>query len=212
MGNNYQLSRIHNYVTGLMSEEDMYALEREALEDPFLQDAIDGYKLQRGVETKKLSLLQKRLLERVDRRAMEKSQRFFGWHRLTIGVAGAVLFVVVCSLVLFNHFKGTQRQVREVVLMEANLRIDLQIGGDVVPLQGWTMFEEELNSELRDHARATTFDVSFTVQQGVAKEVSFSGIDPQDHLAKVVSEFIQNKTQWEGAQGKLTVGLLGASR
>ncbi len=52
MENNYQLSRIHNYIHGLMTKEDMFQLEREALEDPFLQDAIDGYRLQNGVDAR----------------------------------------------------------------------------------------------------------------------------------------------------------------
>lgn len=46
MENNYQLSRIQNYISGLMNKEEMFQLEKEALEDPFLQDAIEGYRMQ----------------------------------------------------------------------------------------------------------------------------------------------------------------------
>ncbi len=61
MENNYQLTRIHNYVMGLMSKEEMYDMEREALNDPFLQDAIDGYKLQQGVDSPRRSKPKRRI-------------------------------------------------------------------------------------------------------------------------------------------------------
>src|SRR5690606_41855039 len=92
MENNYQLTRIHNYVMGLMSKEDMYDMEREALNDPFLQDAIDGYKLQQGVDSHQLSILQQRLAKKIEAKAEDKKRRFYNWQRLTVGMAAAVLF------------------------------------------------------------------------------------------------------------------------
>lgn len=208
MENNYQLSRIHNYVMGLMSKEEMYALEREALEDPFLQDAIDGYRLQRGVDAKQVSLLQKRLLERVDRRALEKNRHFYNWQRLAVGMVAGVLFVVVCSLVLFKYFGNANKDgMTEVILMEEDLRIKINAGGDAKPIQGWELFSEELNSELRDHRHKHLMEVSFDVQKGQAVNVQITNPKHEEALARTVVKFIQDKTKWEGAKGQMSISL-----
>lgn len=206
MENNYQLSRIHNYITGLMNEEEMYQMERDALEDPFLQDAIDGYKLQQGVDSRPLSILQQRLARRLEEQSYDKSRRFYSWQRLAIGMAAGVLFLVVCSLIFFNHL-NEPRTVRnnDVLLMEEELRVHTTVGsdGDVVPDQGWDQFNEELNSELRDFSRAGMLTIEFQVNQGKIREIQvLDSSDPE--LTRVVSEFLKQKVVWRGSNGNLT--------
>jgi hypothetical protein len=41
---NYTAQDIERYYSGQMPAEEMHALEKAALEDPFLADALDGYK------------------------------------------------------------------------------------------------------------------------------------------------------------------------
>lgn len=41
---NYSLTDIERYLQGLMSAKEMHDMERAALQDPFLADAIEGYK------------------------------------------------------------------------------------------------------------------------------------------------------------------------
>ena len=118
MENNYQLSRIHNYIHGLMSKEEMFQLEREALDDPFLQDAIDGYRLQNGVDARQLSLLQQRLSRRVEDTVATRHAQYFTWQRLTIGATAAVLFVTLLALMYFTHFNGKAQRITYVELSE----------------------------------------------------------------------------------------------
>lgn len=210
MENNYQLTRIHNYVTGLMSKEEMHAFEREALEDPFLQDAIDGYKLQRGVDVKRQSLLQQRLLERIDQRAKERKQYYYSWQRLAVGLVAGVLLVVVCSLMLFKHF-GLEKKgntVTEVILMEKDLRTKIHTGGDVVPVQGWERFGEELNSELRDYPQQLLVELSFDVKNGRAVNVRFAtGPKGDSDFMGMLAAFIRDKTEWEGTKCTMTISV-----
>lgn len=145
MDNNYQLSRIHNYIGGLMSKEEMHAFEREALEDPFLQDAIEGYSMQNGVDAKKLSLLQKRLATRVEQYADQRNNRFFRWQRLAIGATAAVMFVSVCILLLIKYLPHPQKSgLSEVeILQESGYIITVNGNNSAAqPVDGWEEYQQ----------------------------------------------------------------------
>ncbi len=222
MENNYQLSRIHNYVMGLMSKEEMYEMEREALEDPFLQDAIDGYRKQQGVDAQRLSLLQQRLAKKLEAKAADKKRRFYSWHRLTIGLAAGVLFMAACSLVLFRYLNrvGSDTTETEVILMEEELRVSTDVGNgiggkvvdgkgvdgkgvDAVPEQGWREFNEELNSELRGVEEEGSLRLRFEVEGGRAVKVEVLSSDNK-RLDKVVIGFL-DKVSWKGKNGEVSI-------
>lgn len=158
MENNYQLSRIHNYVNGLMNKEDMHALEREALDDPFLQDAIDGYKLQNGVDAKQLSLLQQRLASRVEESVSQKNKRFYNWQRLAVGLAAGVMFVTVCTLLLMRYLpQQKQTELTEVEIMTDNT-FSISISNfdeERPPVGGWKWLEGMLNQKLASDLKST---------------------------------------------------------
>ncbi|GAA4145440.1 hypothetical protein GCM10022216_29290 [Sphingobacterium kyonggiense] len=207
MENNYQLSRIHNYVMGLMSKEEMYAMEKEALEDPFLQDAIDGYRLQQGVDRQQLSILQQRLARKLESKALDKTKRFYSWQRLTIGLAAAVLFMVACSLILFKYLNQQRpNENTEVLLMEQEMRVSTTelTASDAQPVLGMNQFNEELNSELRDYKGPAEVRLKFLVENGKAKSVQIiESTDPE--LSKVLQGFIQDKITWKGNSGSLWI-------
>ncbi|WP_140937381.1 hypothetical protein [Sphingobacterium lumbrici] len=206
MENNYQLSRIHNYVMGLMSKEEMYAIEREALQDPFLQDAIDGYKMQQGVDAKQLSIMQQRLAQRVETQARDKNRRFYGWQRLTVALAAAVLFVVACSLVFFNFITSKPGKKTEVILMEQQLRVDSRTlaMNDAIPEVGWSQFNEELNSEVRDILSAEHVVVRFEVKNGLANTITVTGTSSSE-VGGVLIEFVRDKIKWKGRYGVIDI-------
>ncbi len=212
MENNYQLSRIHNYVMGLMSKEEMYEMEREALEDPFLQDAIDGYRKQQGVDAQRLSLLQQRLAKKLEAKAADKKRRFYSWHRLTIGLAAGVLFMAACSLVLFRYLNrvGSDTTETEVILMEEELRVTTNVGKgiegkavDAVPEHGWREFNEELNSELRGVKERGSLRLRFNVEGGRAVNVEVLNSENKS-LDKVVIGFL-DKVSWKGKNGEISI-------
>src|SRR5690606_36654448 len=156
MENNYQLSRIHDYIRGLMSREDMFQLEKEAFEDPFLQDAIDGYRLQNGVDARQLSLLQQRLSRRVEDTIATRHAQYYTWQRLAIGAAAGVLFVVLLALLYFTHFNGKIEHTTDVTLSEPENMVAIEPlldGGEATPLGGWKAFEQYLNNQELDTGR-----------------------------------------------------------
>lgn len=207
MENNYQLTRIHNYVMGLMSKEEMYQMEREALNDPFLQDAIDGYKLQKGVDSQQLSILQQRLAKKIAAKAEDKKRRFYSWHRLTIALVAAVLFLVACSLIFFKYMTNhkTERN-NEVILMEQHMHVQSSKleHTDAEPLVGWEQFNEELNSELRGIEGKGTVQVIFNVSDGKPQNIQFLE-STNTELNAIISTFIEQKISWKGEKGGVSI-------
>ncbi len=209
MENNYQLSRIHNYVSGLMTRKEMHELEQEALNDPFLQDAIDGYRLQNGVDSAPLSLLQKRLAARVTQRGLDRNRQFFGWQRLAIALVAAVMFVVVCSLLVFRHMhsapSGTPQEMGAVgVASSLRVQIVPAEDSDAKPLKGWQPFSQKLNDKLVGVKSGDYVDVRFEVVKGHAAKISFTGSLDQ-RLTQKISETIRQEMRWEGSKANFRV-------
>lgn len=211
MENNYQLSRIHNYVNGLMSKEEMYSLEREALDDPFLQDAIDGYRLQKGVDVKQLSLLQQRLAERVEAKSDNRHKRFYSWQRLAVGAAAAVMFVTVCTLLLIRYFpQQSTSNLREVVVSEKMYDFNVtpfNSESDAVPVGGWEALYKVLYSGYSNNQDYSgILDVRFDIDSSKrATNISISGKDfDQD---EELIDILRNKVKWEGRKAYFTLNI-----
>jgi hypothetical protein len=205
MENNYQLSRIHNYVHGLMNRDEMYALEREALDDPFLQDAIDGYKLQQGVDAKQLSILQQRLATRVEEQATDKNRRFYSWQRLAIGMAAGVMFMVVCTLLLMKYLPQQKTSaLTEVELMDDitwEYSIQQLYGNNAEPVEGWSDFETYLLQYLSvENKSESNSKITFFVRYGKVSDLTISNMEAENK--KLLEDIIQNKFTWKGETAK----------
>lgn len=208
MENNYQLSRIHNYIHGLMSKEEMFQLEREALEDPFLQDAIDGYRLQNGVDTRQLSLLQQRLNRRVEDTVATRHAQYFTWQRLAIGATAGVLFVTLLALLYFKHFSSKAERTTYVELSEPENKVSIQPlldGGDATPREGWKTFEQYLNQKSGAPAGGSEIIVNFTIDKnGMPNNISAEG-QPDHSLFNETVRLLQNGPKWQGTKGRLKI-------
>jgi len=206
MENNYQLSRIHNYVNGLMGREEMHALEREALNDPFLQDAIDGYRLQNGVDTKQLSLLQQQLAKRIEVKSDSRDKQFFGWQRLAIGLTAAVLFVSVCILMLMRYLpQQTELKLQEVQMM--NVQLEIHSTADAEPIAGWEVFKSSL---LFSEVNLENFQGKKLVIQGdvdaEGRAQNLSIIADTDRGLDL-EEYLLNEVKWKGNQINFTINV-----
>ncbi|PRD51433.1 hypothetical protein [Sphingobacterium gobiense] len=209
MENNYQLSRIHNYIHGLMSREEMHALEREALEDPFLQDAIDGYKMQQGVDVKSLSLLQQRLERRITEHAHRKNKFYFSWQRLAIGMVAAVMFITVCILLLIRHLPNRQHSnVTEVELMDETLTqtvVHALPAGDARPVEGWNEFSAFVSAHYSGVNTEKRLEVRFKVgQDGLPYDIQ-PQIARSQRVYEEIIQILQKGPKWEGKEGYIEI-------
>lgn len=211
MENNYQLSRIHNYINGLMTKEDMYALEREALEDPFLQDAIDGYKLQNGVDAKQLSLLQQRLLSRVKEQTHGRNNRFYSWQRLAIGMTAAVMFVTVCTLLLLRYLPQNKTvDMKEVMVTEVvyDYTVDANnTNNDVFPDGGWDKLYTVLNTQYTNSQNYNgVLDIQFEVDASRRPfNIKINGNSFQRD--EELEDLLRNKIKWTGQKASFQLDI-----
>lgn len=81
------ISQIKKYLAGELDAKAMHQLERRALDDPFLQDALDGFEA-KGFDQPGLDALSTRLQERVNR----KEARVIPWR--TLSIAASILLVI----------------------------------------------------------------------------------------------------------------------
>lgn len=209
MNSNYNIIRIQRYLQGELSPEEMYELERQALDDPFLNDAIEGYRLQKEINHGKLSLLQQRLAQRIEGQRKERESFFSSGQRLGVAATACVLFVLVVVL-LWMKANMSEERAREmslaeteidltdlqsglidhVVRIQANPTLQAESGMMLTPLGGWEAFDEYLNSHF-----SMTNGSEIEVSDLIMMEASF-----------VVDLFGQpNKIQlYEAEQGSLT--------
>jgi TonB family protein len=82
----YSREDLLRYISGQMPAAEMHALEKAALEDPFLADALDGLQQEKAEEIKKdFAELDQRLASRVDSKVIPMPKT--NWWRVAIAAA-----------------------------------------------------------------------------------------------------------------------------
>jgi hypothetical protein len=115
--NSLQAEQIRRYLNGEMSASEMYALEKQALDDPFLADAIEGMQSQSTSQLNTgIADLQNRLKERIDGRNIRIPVTVM-WMRAAAAVAVLALIGIAGYYLLNND--SEQKQVIVQVKPEA---------------------------------------------------------------------------------------------
>ena len=99
----------------------MHELERQALDDPFLADAIEGYSQTNKPATKQLSILQTQLSERIAQQQALKNTLGFSWQRLSIAAAAGLLFITASIL----FYMRTQQQGDQIAMQPKEVEVSL---------------------------------------------------------------------------------------
>ena len=113
----YSASDIERYHKGLLSPKEMHDLEKAALDDPFLADALEGYGISSANPAKDISDLKKRLEERITATKVipiTTAKRSVQWWK----VAAAVVIIGGLSFFTFKFFNNNSD--RSVAELEKN--------------------------------------------------------------------------------------------
>lgn len=86
---------IQRYLAGQLDPGQMHQLERQALDDPFLADALEGYAHTKKPVEHQLSILQRQLENRIALQQEKKNYFNFSWQRLSIAAAAGLMFITV---------------------------------------------------------------------------------------------------------------------
>jgi len=96
---------IHQYLSGELDDKAMHALERQALDDPFLADALEGYAAHGPDQSAQLADLENRLEQRVNRDKGKVRIMYYRWAS-----AAAILLILGLSFIWINHQELTHRR------------------------------------------------------------------------------------------------------
>lgn len=213
MNSSYQIVRIQRYLNGELNRDEMYELEREALDDPLLQDAIDGYRMQKNVSHRQLSLLQQRLANRIAGQARERDAFFFGWQRLGVAATACVLMVLVLVLLWMRNQPAQQPAEKEVrvelaspeSLVRAHAAAATGPGLDARPAEGWDAFNVYLNDKLAGTTvkgkTILTFDID---AQGVPINIQAAD-DADATLLSEARQVLEQGPPWTGSKGQMEI-------
>jgi hypothetical protein len=104
---NFTAIDIEKYHKGQLSAKEMYALEKAALDDPFLADALEGYTIEGVNASADIAELKKRLFEKQekDRKVIPiATQKSFPWLR------AAAMFILIAGAALLVYQFGFNKQ------------------------------------------------------------------------------------------------------
>lgn len=119
---------IQQYLEGSLDREAMHELEKRALDDPFLADALEGYSYINKPASKQLSLLQTQLEERIAQQQENKNIFNFSWQRLSVAAAASLLFIT--ASILF-WIKG-QKAEEQIALNPKQVEVSLTPADSIV--------------------------------------------------------------------------------
>ena len=119
---------IRAYLEGKLDHEEMHRLEKEALTDPFLWEALEGYTHASNPGTE-LSILQRQLHERIVHLQENKKVFDFTWQRLSVAASASVLFITAGILFWMNVNRPgplTEKQVQVALIDRDSLKNEIQ--------------------------------------------------------------------------------------
>lgn len=204
MNHSYDILYIQQYLEGKLSPEQMYELERAALNDEFLQDAIDGYRSAASVDHKQLSLLQKRFAARIETHLENKNTNYFTWQRLTIASLAGLLFIVVAVLfwMMQNPDRSTQADTQASVLSIQEKVVVRATEGNLIPKIGWAELGDHVSISNIPAAVGEKVIIQFELTDHRPTNIHFIS-QHAEPVRDAITKMLKEGTTWEGRSGTI---------
>lgn len=101
----YNLEHIKRYVSGNLSREEMYIFEKALLNDPFLEDAVHGFRLTNITKaTTDLEAIKAKLLSA---KKQTKIVLFYRQYKAVLNAAAMVIFVIGIGAITYLIFNNS---------------------------------------------------------------------------------------------------------
>lgn len=205
MSTQYDIIAIQKYVEGRLSPQQMHDLERAAMDDAMLQDALDGYSLVNDVNHRRLSLLQQRLSARIESQHAEKNSFYFTGQRLAVASIAGVMLIVLCILIWMMNSRQGQKDLsalstETILLSKSDVTL---LSGSLEPLDSWSAFEDYLSVNGSLIPTGLTVHLTIRIRNG-RPEVEV--LSPRDEkVAAEVERLIKEGPAWKEGSGEITI-------
>ncbi|WP_231490611.1 carboxypeptidase-like regulatory domain-containing protein [Pedobacter sp. Leaf170] len=107
---------LEDYLDGKLDAKAMHFVERQALEDPFIAEALEGLK-HSPKRKQNISILQKQLYDRISEKPIKRKMWGITTQRLSIAATATVAFIAV-SILFF--MRETNRKNAEIASRKSN--------------------------------------------------------------------------------------------
>ncbi|MBS1666425.1 MAG: carboxypeptidase-like regulatory domain-containing protein [Bacteroidetes bacterium] len=126
--NQYSATDIQKYLEGKLSPTEMHAMEKAALEDPFLADAIEGMQ---GTGNDAFNKGAEELKVRLEKRIHQKENKglilgFKSWQRM----AAAIIILIGGVTVIYNYTLSGRNNENKVAVQKEKTVVDSVIPGN----------------------------------------------------------------------------------
>ncbi len=170
---NYSTDYLRKYLNGELTDQEMQALEKVALEDPFLSDAIDGLQEARNISSfeSDVAELRNRLNKRVQK---EKKKRGIIFMFPRWQVAASILIIVAITTLTITLIKntGTQKSISSVNKKDTQ-RVIINPVPAIVQTNSDTIAIEEKTKP------GQSLPITKNVEQDIPKDAGRSGMIPR---------------------------------
>ena len=155
---------LEDYLKGKLGPQEMYQVERQAMEDPFVAEALAGLSAAPD-SLQSMSLLQKQLHARVAQQKTHQKESVITWQRLSIAAAAAVLFISVAIVFLMKNNMNQDTMARKnAAVTETTFATTAQ------PVGGYPAYQKylEANNRLKNDQVNVQVSLTFLVVDGKA--------------------------------------------
>lgn len=171
---NYTAADIEKYHQGLLSPKEMHAMEKAALEDPFLADAMEGYTTAGVSVAADIAELKNRLAAKSEKTKIVPlaggSKSAMPWLRIAAMIVVLIGGALLAYTFVFTKKENTVAQLEPVTKKEATVADSNKTGTTVTPKEPETAATiEKLNTtaaaetkELSGNTSANTFNYNTT--------------------------------------------------
>ena len=154
---------LEDYLDGKLDDKMMYRVEREAMEDPFVAQALAGLSQSPRRSRQSLSLLQKQLETRVAGFEEDKKKSVITGQRLSIAATAALIFILG-GIIFWMKYNNSQ-QAKAPSVVEVNLD-PAHVYDYMRPKAGWSAYFtylKEKNQLTKTEKLGKAVEVSFTI-------------------------------------------------
>lgn len=154
---------LEDYLDGKLDDKMMYRVEREALEDPFVAQALAGLSQSPKRSRQSLSLLQKQLETRIAGHEESKKESVITGQRLSIAATAALIFILG-GIIFWMKYNNNQKA-KAPAVVEVNLD-PAHAMDNAKPTVGWPGYFSYLkdNNQLTKKEKlGKSVELSFTI-------------------------------------------------